>query len=120
MRGNNKRGLRQLADVYWSEYWDNYPYFTHQRGCAYGVFRRNHNKPYGQLKNPKLRKASFYPKEYNFYSGCPKEWNKIFHIRPIRAANHHWAHMACTLDEDLIYLAEEKYYPNYKMHIYYY
>ncbi len=117
MRGANKRNMRDLTDAYWSKYWDAFPYYPHQLTWYRKLAPSGE---YSILDLPKLKKNRFYPKEFNFYTGCPKAWNKMFHIRPVRRENKYWAKMACTLDLDLMYLAEEKCYPNYKMHVYYY
>lgn len=113
----DKKSLRQQTDYYWKKYWEHHPYYPHQV-TWFKVYSFKGN--YGKLDSPKLKKKRFYPKEYNYYKGCPKYWNKLHHIRPIRKENKYWAKMSCTLDEDLIYLAEERFYPQYKMHIYYY
>jgi hypothetical protein len=69
---------------------------------------------------PKLKRNTQHPKDWKWYKRCPKEWNKTFHIRPIRAQETKWKKECMTFDEDLLYLAEERFYPRYKHHVYYY
>lgn len=115
----NKKDLKYLIDSYWKNYWDNYPYFHHQRIRFGGYFNRRYSRPHRELKNPKLKKNVFYAKEYALYNSCPKWFNKLHHIRPCRRQDKLFARQSMTLDDDLIYLAEERYYPDYKLHVYY-
>lgn len=82
------------------KYWDNY--------------HHNHDRPTIWPKMPKLRKKQFYPRDYQWYKTCPKAWNKLQHIRPVR---REWKHF-CYLVREL-QMSEGIPYPSDKRHIYY-
>ena len=123
MPKRDKRTFRQQAEAYWNEYWKDYPYYEHTRVSI--SFNGYSDKP----RERKLKKSQFYPKEYAMMSGCPSAWNTMFHIRPCRrqskkmteASYVRGSRITNIVDQGYwAYMAEERYYPAYKMHVYYY
>ena len=125
MKIRNKKSLRQQAEMYWDEYWNNYPYHPHEHCRLHTILP---SSPRVQLDSPKLKKSKLYPKEYNFYSRCTKEWNKYYHIRPCRRSNKKMTEMSyirCSRITNIIeaenraFKAEERFYPEYRRYVYY-
>ncbi len=103
----NKKTIRQLSDMYYSNFWHAFPHWPHQ--CYVKCYTKSPNYSWNTLEElfykptiddrdyywkyrgdpsypilPKVRKKHFTIRDYHWYRSCPKEWNKLMHIRPVR------------------------------------
>lgn len=115
MLKTEKRTFPQLSEVYWKEYWEHYPYYKHQPHTSWfstpDCFR-------------KLKTHRDHPKDYKFYQRRPSWHNRIYHRKPRRRESKYMVNMMYSVgmgyDEDLVYNAEDKFYPLYGDVVYYY
>ena len=105
---------RVISDTLWKKTWDRY---------KYGILMGNWElwQPYGGREHwnalsaipVRHRRALFHK---HIFSGCPRRWNKLFHIRPHRRANK----KLCRQIRTNIEQADGLPYPlSHKPHIYY-
>lgn len=107
-RKKDHKTVKQKNDLHWSAWWDKYPHYPHDCYSAFWIkpviyeeielldgfkckvvdkklTKKGYTyRPPSYPEVPKRRKKEFHPLDYNLYGCCPKWWNKLFHIRPVR------------------------------------